>query len=175
MFSSFVPILLERREQPLVLGGFMVFGFTLAGAAGGILGSGLSHRVGPRAVTVTGMAIAAPALYLFLHTTGIAQIALLLICGACVFSALPVNIVTAQRLLPRHATAVSGIVMGLAWGIGGLGATGLGALADHWSLTLGEVSGLARALDLTPLVPLAAALLALALPRSDAGGARPKT
>ena len=78
------------------------------------------------------------------------------------------RIVMAQRLLPRHASAVSGLVMGFAWGVGGLATTGLGALADHLSGSMGEVAGLARAMDTAPLIPLTAALLALALPRSRA-------
>jgi FSR family fosmidomycin resistance protein-like MFS transporter len=167
MFTTFVPILFERRGEHLLLGGFMVFGFTMAGAASGLLGSALADRIGRRALTVTSLALGAPALYLFLHTTGAAQIVLLFACGASILSALPVNIVMAQRLLPRHASTVSGVVMGLAWGIGGLAATGLGALADHWALAMGEVNGLARAMDLIPLVPLAGAVLALALPGSD--------
>jgi FSR family fosmidomycin resistance protein-like MFS transporter len=166
MFTTFVPILFERRGEPLVLGGFMVFGFTMAGAASGLLGSALADRIGRRALTVTSLALGAPALYLFLHATGAARIVLLFACGGCILSALPVNIVMAQRLLPRHASTVSGVVMGLAWGIGGLAATGLGALADQWAVTMGEVNGLARAMDLTPLVPLAGAVLALALPGS---------
>jgi hypothetical protein len=54
--------------------------------------------------------------------------------------------------------------MGVAWGVGGLGAIALGALADHWSASMGELAGLSRAMDLVPLVPLAACLLSAALP-----------
>ncbi len=168
MFTTFVPILLRRRGESLVLGGSMVLWFTLAGAVGGVLGSRAAERIGRRAVTVAGLAISAPALYLFLHTDGLLRVALLLVCGACIFSALPLNIVMAQRLAPRHASTVSGLVMGFAWGIGGLSTTGLGALADHWAASMGAVAGLARAMDLMPLVPLAAAAVACALPRASA-------
>ena len=56
--------------------------------------------------------------------------------------------------------------MGFAWGMGGLAAPGLGALADHWGLAMGELAGLTRAMDLIPLLPLAGAALALALPET---------
>jgi FSR family fosmidomycin resistance protein-like MFS transporter len=164
MFTTFVPVLIERRGESLVLGGWALFGFSIAGALGGFLGSHLSVRFGRRAVTAAGLAVAGPALYLFLHTGGIAAAALLLVTGACVFLALPLNIVMAQELVPRHASTVSGLVMGFAWGIGGLGATGLGALADHWAGSMGEVAGLARAMDLMALAPLLGAVLAAALP-----------
>jgi FSR family fosmidomycin resistance protein-like MFS transporter len=94
-----------------------------------------------------------------------------LVAGACLLSALPVNIVMAQELVPRHASTVSGFVMGFAWGMGGLAAPGLGALADHWGLVLGELAGLTRAMDLIPLLPLAGALLAIALPETRPGRA----
>jgi FSR family fosmidomycin resistance protein-like MFS transporter len=167
MFTTFAPILLRRRGEALVVGGWTVFCFTLAGAAGGLFGSWLAGRVGQRAVTVAGFALGAPALYLFLHTDGIARMALLLVSGACVFLALPVNIVMAQRLLPRHASTASGLVMGSAWGLGGLAATGLGALADNWAVSMGELDGLARAMELIPLVLLAGAVLAFALPARE--------
>jgi FSR family fosmidomycin resistance protein-like MFS transporter len=164
MFMTFVPMLIDRRGETLLLGGYALFGFSLAGAAGGFVGGRLSELVGRRGITVAGFALTAPALYFFLHADGVLSAVLVFLTGACLFSALPINIVMAQELLPRHASTVSGLIMGFAWGIGGLGATGLGALADHWSVSMGELSGLARALDLIPLVCLAAAALALALP-----------
>jgi FSR family fosmidomycin resistance protein-like MFS transporter len=131
---------------------------------GGFLAGRWSEAVGRRAITVAGFLLTAPAFYLFLHSSGALSGMLLFLTGACLFSALPINIVTGQELVPRHASTVSGIIMGAAWGIGGLGATALGAIADHWAAALGPLGGLSRALDLAPLVPLAAAALSLALP-----------
>ena len=166
LFTTFVPLLLNQRGEALMLGGWTLLGFSLAGAAGGLIGGRLSETIGRRAVTVTGLALAAPALYLFVHASGVAAVALLLVAGACLLSALPVNIVMAQELVPRHASTVSGVVMGFAWEMGGLAAPGLGALADHWGLAMGELAGLTRAMDLIPLLPLAGAALALALPET---------
>jgi FSR family fosmidomycin resistance protein-like MFS transporter len=170
LFTTFVPLLIEQRGEALILGGWALLGFSLAGAVGGFIGGRLSDSLGRRAITIGGLALAAPALYLFLHASGVASAALLLIAGACVFSALPVNIVMAQELVPQHASTVSGFVMGFAWGMGGLAAPGLGALADHWAVSLGELGGLARAMDLIALLPLAAAVLAIALPETRTSG-----
>jgi hypothetical protein len=52
---------------------------------------------------------------------------------------------------------VSSLMMGFAWGVGSLLAPVVG--------TLGDVLGLNAALAITSLVPLAAALLAIPLPR----------
>lgn len=163
-FTTFVPVLMERRGEALLLGGWAIFGFSIAGAVGGFLAGRWSEAVGRRAITVAGFLLTAPAFYLFLHSSGALSGLLLFFTGACLFSALPINIVTGQELVPRHASTVSGIIMGAAWGIGGLGATALGAIADHWAVTLGDVSGLTRALELAPLAALFAAALSLALP-----------
>jgi FSR family fosmidomycin resistance protein-like MFS transporter len=77
------------------------------------------------------------------------------------------TIVLGQEYLPRRIALSSGITYGLAIGLGGLGATGMGALADATSLT--------TALALLPLFAAAALVLAATLPpegqRSAAGQA----
>jgi FSR family fosmidomycin resistance protein-like MFS transporter len=167
-FTTFVPVLIERRGQALMLGGWALFGFSMAGAVGGLVGGHWSEKIGRRTIIVGGFVLTAPAFYLFLHSSGVMSVVLLLVTGACLQSALPVNIVMGQEFVPRHASTVSGLIMGVAWGIGGLGATALGALADHWAVTLGSLGGLSRALDLAPLAPLVAAALAFALPERTA-------
>ncbi len=165
-FTSFVPILLARRGADLMLGGWTLLGFSLAGGLGGLLAGLIADSVGRRRVTVVGLALAAPALFLFLRADGVVAAVLLTVTGLCLFSALPVNIVMAQELLPGRTSAASGLVMGLAWGIGGLSTSGMGALADHLSRTLGPTAGLAGAMDWIAVLPAAAALLALALPET---------
>jgi len=45
-------------------------------------------------------------------------------------SALPVNVVMGQALSPRHASAISSLMMGAAWGVGQLLVGPVGAAAD---------------------------------------------
>jgi len=63
-------------------------------------------------------------------------------------------VVYAQELLPGRIGTVSGLMFGLAFGLGGLGAAGLGELADHTSIFL--VFNLCSAL---PLLGMFAVLL----------------
>lgn len=170
LVTTFVPLLIARREQPLMLGGWALLGFSLAGAAGGLVGGPISDRLGRRAVTVVTLGLAAPALFLFLRTGGVVAAGLLLVSGAALFAGLPVNLVMGQELLPRRASMVSGLLMGLAWAAGGLSTTVIGALADHLALRLGPAAGLAHALDASAALALAAALLALALPETRRPG-----
>ena len=71
-------------------------------------------------------------------------------------STLPVNVTFGQALAPVSAATVSSLMMGFAWGSGGLTVPIVGRIADLAGLDV-TLRGLA-------LVPLAAAALALLLP-----------
>lgn len=167
VFTTFVPLLLNARGAGLILGGYAILGFSLAGAAGGLVGGPVSRQIGKKWTTVLSLGLSAPALYLFLHAEGMAAAALLFVTGACLFAALPINIVMAQELLPRHASMASGLVMGLAWGVGSFSANEVGKAADRFALTLGPALGLQRALEYSALLLVAAAVVALVLPEPD--------
>jgi FSR family fosmidomycin resistance protein-like MFS transporter len=81
-------------------------------------------------------------------------------------STFAVVMVMAQSILPARMGLVSGLIIGLAVGTGGIGTTLLGAVADRW--------GVLRALDVTALLPLAALAIALLLP-PDPPAARNKS
>ncbi len=165
VFVTFVPLLYEGRGEPLALGGFTLLAFSLAGASGGLAAGAVVPWLGRRRITVLSMGLAAAAFVFFLHSRGLAAGALTLALGACLFAALPVNIMMAQQLLPAHATAASGLVMGAAWALGSLAATGVGALADLMGKSAAPADALARAMAWSVVTLLAAALLALLLPR----------
>ena len=57
-------------------------------------------------------------------------LALLIISGVVLSLSTPVNIVVAQELHPERASAMSGVMMGLAWSVSVLLLIPLGALAD---------------------------------------------
>ncbi len=58
------------------------------------------------------------------------------IIGLILASAFSAILVYAQELVPGNVGMISGLFFGLAFGIGGLGAAALGALADATSVTL---------------------------------------
>jgi FSR family fosmidomycin resistance protein-like MFS transporter len=75
-------------------------------------------------------------------------------------STLPVNVTFAQQLAPVSAATVSSLMMGFAWGTGGLSVPLVGFLADRLDI--------APTLMLMGLMPLAAAALAMRLPDGSA-------
>lgn len=129
-FLTFLPLLLRQRGLSLVMGGAAVFLFGGIGAIGGILGGVLADRIGRRAVLALSFIVPAPLLALYLQMPVGWGLLLLPLAGIIVYTSAPVAIVMAQEGLPHHASVASSIVMGLAWGIGGLSLTAVGAAAD---------------------------------------------
>ena len=76
--------------------------------------------------------------------------------GFLLQSTLPVNVTFGQTLAPISAATVSSLMMGFAWGTGGLMVSLVGLLADR--------AGIEQALMLVAFAPLAGAVLALPLP-----------
>ena len=140
--------------------------FVLVGSlpAGSLLGGALSDRVGRWQVV-----LAAAALLVFANGAllavgpGGAPAAVLLLTaaiGCLIGMTYPVAIIMAQEAWPRNIGLAGGLVMGLGWLPGGVGASALGLLADS--------AGLQHALStlVVPLLVGVAAIGAYAVTRS---------
>jgi len=101
--------------------------------------------------------LAAPFYAAFFAVPGLPGLACLVVGYMFLQGSLPVNTVMGQELAPRHASTISSLLMGGAWGAGALLVGPMGALADR--------SGLSVALlALSSLIALGFAC-AMALPR----------
>src|SRR6185437_1783613 len=76
--------------------------------------------------------------------------------GFFTIASFSVTVVLGQAYLPNHLGLASGVTLGLAIGLGGVSATLLGVVADHW--------GLHAVLWVMAVAPLPAILLAVSLP-----------
>jgi FSR family fosmidomycin resistance protein-like MFS transporter len=112
-----------------------LFFFLGAVAAGTFMGGPLGDRFGRKYViwfSILGMVPFTLILpYANLFWTGI----LSMIIGAVMASAFPAIVVYAQELLPGKVGMVAGLFYGFSFGMGGIGAAVLGALADATSIT----------------------------------------
>ncbi|MEJ8306540.1 MFS transporter [Saccharibacillus sacchari] len=135
-----------------------VFLFLGAGAVGTFFGGPLADRFGKRNVLSGSIILAAPLAlalpYANLVWTGI----LLAVIGFILLSSFSVSVVYAQMLIPGRVGAVSGLVTGLAFGMGGLG----GLVLGNWM----DVAGVATVMRFCSYLPLLG-VLTLLLP-SDA-------
>jgi FSR family fosmidomycin resistance protein-like MFS transporter len=113
----------------------LLFVYLAAVALGTIAGGPLGDRFGRRSVIwfsilgVLPFTLALPFANLFW------TVVLTLPIGFILASAFPAIVVFAQELVPGKVGTIAGLFFGFAFGMGGIGAAALGALADHTSIT----------------------------------------
>lgn len=112
-----------------------VFGFLLAGAIGTFMGGPIADRFGKRNLLVLSTLGSLPLTLLTPYVSGIWTYPVLFLSGLVMLSSFSVTVVYAQELLPGRIGTVSGLIIGLAFGMGGMGALVLGYLADLQSIS----------------------------------------
>ena len=155
-FSTFVPVMLTGRGLTLAQAGGAVSVYLFAVGLGGFIGGPSADRFGARRVIILSLVSAVPFLVLAPQLSGWRFVAVLATGGFLLQSTLPVNVTFAQTIAPISAATVSSLMMGFAWGTGGLAVPFVGLLADR--------IGIDRTLTIMSAVPLLAAVLALPLP-----------
>jgi FSR family fosmidomycin resistance protein-like MFS transporter len=155
-FATFVPVMLTRRGMSLAAAASAVAAYLFASGVGGFLGGPAADRWGARRVIILSLVSSVPFLVLAPALTGWFFVAVLATGGFLLQSTLPVNVTFGQTLAPVSAATVSSLMMGFAWGTGGLSVPFVGMLADR--------IGIERTLTVMAFMPLAAAALALSLP-----------
>jgi FSR family fosmidomycin resistance protein-like MFS transporter len=155
-FTTFVPVMLTRRGMSIAEAGTAMSACLFAIGAGGFFGGPVADRFGPRQVIILSLVSAVPFLAFAPQFTGWNLVAVLAMGGLLLQSTLPVNVTFGQMIAPISAATVSSLMMGFAWGTGGLLVPFVGLMADR--------IGIERTLMTMSLMPLAAAALALPLP-----------
>ncbi|HTY90036.1 MAG TPA: MFS transporter [Methanocella sp.] len=153
---TFLPLYFAMRNETSAMASAHMFVLLFFGAIGGLIGGAASDKFGRKFVIVTSLTITGPLLYLALSTSGLAEWALTAMAGAALLASFSPAVLIAQDLIPNNQGMASGIILGLAIGIGGLGVSLTGAFADGFGLTTAVYS--------LVLLPVAATLMALALP-----------
>ena len=166
-FATFMPVMLTRRGMSVAEAGAVSAIYLFTSSVGGFLGGPFADRWGPRNVIVWSLVGSVPFLALAPTQTGWPLVALVSVGGFLLQSTLPVNVTFGQMLAPISAATVSSLMMGFAWGMGGLAVPFVGLLADR--------VGIERALVVMAFMPLAAALCAAPLPRGKLGHTPPRT
>ncbi|MDQ3346617.1 MAG: MFS transporter [Acidobacteriota bacterium] len=155
-FATFVPVMLTRRGFTVGEAGAAVALYLFGSGLGGFLGGPVADRFGARKVIALSLIASCPFLFAAPFTTGVPFVVLLAIGGLFLQSTLPVNVTFGQSLAPVSAATVSSLMMGFAWGTGGLSVPFVGLIADR--------VGIEYTLVGLSVVPLLAAAFALPLP-----------
>jgi FSR family fosmidomycin resistance protein-like MFS transporter len=108
--------------------------FLFAVAAGTLIGGPLGDRIGRRRVIWFSILGCAPFTLLLPHVGLGWTVGLSVVIGLVLASAFPAIIVYAQDMLSHRIGMVSGLFYGFSFGLGGIGAAVLGAVADHFGI-----------------------------------------
>jgi FSR family fosmidomycin resistance protein-like MFS transporter len=164
-FTTFMPFYWKDvlHGDPRLVGTLLAV-FLGAGVVGTLVAGPVADRVGVRRYVVSVFLLAAPLAVGFLFVSGGPLVFVMLaLLGFVLVSTFTVSVVLGQAYLPRNPGMASGLIVGFAIGAGGLGASVLGWVADHWGLT--------AALGISAGMPILGFLVALFLPDPQTGDA----
>ena len=143
------------KGDPMVAG-HLLFAFLSAGVAGTFIGGPLADRFGHKRIVLFSLGTSCPLFILFLLSSGIWAFVWLILAGVILIFSFSVSMVMGQSFMPRNVGLASGLILGLSFGMGGLGAAVLGLFADLW--------GVPATLWIISFLPLGAFLLAAPIP-----------
>lgn len=148
--TMFLPVLMVTNGYSNIYSGIMLTVFLVGAAIGGLYGGYLGDKLGYKRVITASLTLGIlPTIYFFTASDmSLLTAVALFFCGAGLQTSAPGSIVWARRLMPGYAGIASGMMLGLAFGIGGIGSAITGAL--------GDIIGLHQSLALT-IIPLALA------------------
>lgn len=133
-FITFMPVHLAQKGYDLISVGFIVSLFILAGTVSGLVAGSLSDNMGFKRIFFAVHLLMTPALLIYLYAPGDFAYAGAFIGGFFALATMPLGVLMAQNLAPRGRSMVSSLMMGLAYGLGGLASPIVGKLADIYSI-----------------------------------------
>ncbi len=132
--NYFTFFLISRFHVSVQTAQLSLFLFMASFAAGTLLGGPIGDRSGRKRIIWVSILGVLPFTLALPHLGLVGTLIDTVPIGLLLASAFPAIVVYAQELVPGRIGTVSGLMFGLAFGLGGLGAAGLGLLADRSSI-----------------------------------------
>lgn len=134
--TYFVFYLMDNFGMSIPEAQIYIFLYMGAGIVGTFFGGPLSDRIGRKKIILFSLLGAAPFAILLPHAGEIWAYPLLILLGLINHSSFSVTVVYVQELVPGKVGTVSGLITGLAFGMGAIGSVVLGGLIDLTSLRI---------------------------------------
>ena len=131
---TFMPVLWVQKGHTIVSAGVLFSIYTISGTVAGILCGHLSDRMGYKRLLWITHGLMAPFLLLFLLAPGKWIYPATIFAGGFNMASLPLGVVMAQKIAPKGRSMVASLMMGLAFGTGGLLSPIVGKLGDIYTI-----------------------------------------
>ncbi|RPJ16082.1 MAG: MFS transporter [Desulfobacteraceae bacterium] len=133
-FLTFFPVLYSWEGHSLISVGLLVAIFTVAGSVSGLIAGHMADRMGFKPVFYITHFLIPPCMLLFLYLPGNWVYLGAMLAGFFVLATLPLGVTMAQKLAPGGKSMASSLMMGLAWGTGGVLTPVTGKLCDIFTI-----------------------------------------
>lgn len=157
-FMTFMPVFYVQQGFTVVSAGVLFSLFTMAGTVSGLTAGHLADRIGFRKIFLVTHGLMGPVLLLLLYLEGVWVYFGVVLAGIFVLATMPLGVALAQQLAPKGRSMVASLMMGFAFGLGGIVSPLVGKMADIYSIH--------TTLSVMSLLPLLSLPLILAFPRN---------
>jgi FSR family fosmidomycin resistance protein-like MFS transporter len=136
MYTTYLPKLyLDRGFSPSQYG--LLASIYVAGSSiGGLLGGILADRWSKKWIISGSMILAAPVMYIFIHSGSETRLVLALLTGTLLAIPFTPALLIAQELLPERPSFITGVTMSFFFIMNAIGTSLTGVLADAYGLAL---------------------------------------
>ena len=131
---TFMPVLWVQRGHTIVSAGVLFSIFTFSGTVAGVLCGHLSDRMGYKRLLWITHGFMTPFLLMFLLAPGKWVYPATILAGGFNMASLPLGVVMAQKIAPKGRSMVASLMMGLAFGTGGIVSPIVGKLGDMFTI-----------------------------------------
>jgi FSR family fosmidomycin resistance protein-like MFS transporter len=156
--SFYIFYLMDDYGLKIEQGQLYIFLFMALGAAGTFFGGPMADRIGRKNVIVVSLLVPLPLCVLLPHAPLWAVGVLLALIGFFIMLSFTVTVIYAQELVPTKIGTMAGLTVGLAFGMGAIGAVAFGKLMD--------TIGIFPTMVIASFLPLIG-LVGLALPKDQ--------